>query len=180
MKIIGYTVGTTMPKPNLAQTDPNKGDYVKNKDALDDRYYTEEEIDSKLDALESRYYTEAEIDQKLDLKADASVIPTKIADLADDETHRTVSDAEKEAWNSKLDGPVQTDNIVHGESKEVLSNILETYILSIDYSLLAFDTSEIVINGSSSDDPGTEEPDDTLSATNAILGYAVLGQMILG
>lgn len=51
MKIIGYTVGTTLPKPNLAQNDPKKGDYVKNREALDDRYYTEEEINIKLDAL---------------------------------------------------------------------------------------------------------------------------------
>ena len=48
MKIIGYTVGTTLPKSNLAQTDPKKGDYVKNKEALDDRYYTEPEIDEKM------------------------------------------------------------------------------------------------------------------------------------
>ena len=32
MKIIGNTVGTTLPKPDLMQTDPKKGDYVKGKD----------------------------------------------------------------------------------------------------------------------------------------------------
>lgn len=32
MKIIGNTVGTTMPKPNLMQNDPRKGDFVKGKD----------------------------------------------------------------------------------------------------------------------------------------------------
>lgn len=31
MKIIGNTVGTSLPKPNLMQTDPRKGDYVKGK-----------------------------------------------------------------------------------------------------------------------------------------------------
>lgn len=30
-KIIGITVGTTLPKPNFKQTDPTKGDYIKNK-----------------------------------------------------------------------------------------------------------------------------------------------------
>lgn len=30
-KIIGVTVGTTIPKPNWEQTDPKKGDYIKNK-----------------------------------------------------------------------------------------------------------------------------------------------------
>ena len=29
MKIIGNTVGTTLPKPNLMQDDPRKGDFVK-------------------------------------------------------------------------------------------------------------------------------------------------------
>ena len=28
MKIYGNTVGTTLPKPNLDQTDPNKGDFI--------------------------------------------------------------------------------------------------------------------------------------------------------
>lgn len=30
-KIIGVTVGTQLPKPDFAQTDPSKGDYIKNK-----------------------------------------------------------------------------------------------------------------------------------------------------
>lgn len=30
-KIIGVTVGTQLPKPNFKQTDPTKGDYIKNK-----------------------------------------------------------------------------------------------------------------------------------------------------
>lgn len=31
-KIIGVTVGSPLPKPNLMQTDPNKGDFVKGKE----------------------------------------------------------------------------------------------------------------------------------------------------
>ena len=30
-KIIGVTVGTTLPKPNFKQNDPTKGDYIRNK-----------------------------------------------------------------------------------------------------------------------------------------------------
>lgn len=30
-KIIGITVGTQLPKPNFKQTDPTKGDYIRNK-----------------------------------------------------------------------------------------------------------------------------------------------------
>ena len=32
MKIVGNTVGTTTPKPNLLQNDPKKGDYVHGKE----------------------------------------------------------------------------------------------------------------------------------------------------
>lgn len=32
MKIIGNTVGMGLPKPDLMQTDPSKGDYVKGKE----------------------------------------------------------------------------------------------------------------------------------------------------
>ena len=34
-KIIGVTVGTTLPKPNFKQTDPSKGDYIRNKPDFD-------------------------------------------------------------------------------------------------------------------------------------------------
>ena len=30
-KIVGVTVGTTLPKPDFLQNDPRKGDYIKNK-----------------------------------------------------------------------------------------------------------------------------------------------------
>ena len=42
-KIIGVTVGTTLPKPNFKQDDPTKGDYIINKpdfDSLNDRVNT--------------------------------------------------------------------------------------------------------------------------------------------
>lgn len=42
-KIIGVTVGTQLPKPNFKQTDPTKGDYIRNKpdfDGLKDRVDT--------------------------------------------------------------------------------------------------------------------------------------------
>lgn len=35
MKIIGATVGTTIPKPSFKQTDPTKGDYIKDKPDFD-------------------------------------------------------------------------------------------------------------------------------------------------
>ena len=36
-KIIGNTVGTTIPKPDLRQTDPSKGDYVRGKEILQEQ-----------------------------------------------------------------------------------------------------------------------------------------------
>ena len=58
---------------------------------------------------------------------------------------------------------VESTKVTHGENS--LSNILETYILNIDYdTLLAFDTSEIVIGAIS---------------TTSVLGQAILGQRVL-
>lgn len=58
---------------------------------------------------------------------------------------------------------VDSTRVMHDES--ILSDILETYILTIDYdTLLAFDTSEIVIGATS---------------TTSVLGQAILGQMVL-
>lgn len=34
-KIIGVTVGSSLPKPNFKQTDPTKGDYIRNKPDFD-------------------------------------------------------------------------------------------------------------------------------------------------
>ena len=48
-KIIGNTVGTTLPKPNLEQTDPRKGDYVKGKAS----YAKQEDVPSKVSQLEN-------------------------------------------------------------------------------------------------------------------------------
>jgi len=62
----------------------------------------------------------------------------------------------------------------------LLSTILDTYILNIDYSAIAFDMSEIVFDTSSDGGgSGSGDSSDTSSATNAVLGYAVLGQMVL-
>lgn len=58
---------------------------------------------------------------------------------------------------------VPSTRVTHGE--DILSNILTTYILNIDYeTLLAFDTSEIVTGATS---------------TTSVLGQAILGQMVL-
>lgn len=58
---------------------------------------------------------------------------------------------------------VPSTRVTHDEY--LLSNILETYVLNIDYdTLLAFDTSEVVTGATS---------------TTSVLGQAILGQMVL-
>ena len=60
---------------------------------------------------------------------------------------------------------IATSNIVHSDDNQLLSEIIKNYLLNVDYSTLAFDTSEIVFGGVS---------------TTSILGQAMLGRMILG
>ena len=64
-------------------------------------------------------------------------------------------------------GQLYTDIITHRDTKDILlSDLINSYILNIDYEKnLAFNTSEIVIGSGS---------------TTSRLGYAILGQMILG
>ena len=64
---------------------------------------------------------------------------------------------------------IPSSNVYHEE--EALSDIIETYILNIDYSLLSFDTSDIVFDDSP---PASDD------STTAKLGYAILGKMVLG
>ena len=66
--------------------------------------------------------------------------------------------------------------VVHGEAQELLSNIIETYILNINYEPISFDVTEIVFAGSSSGGDSGENSD----STTAKLGYAILGKMMLG
>ena len=59
-----------------------------------------------------------------------NAVPTSLSDLSDDETHRTVTDAEKEAWNAKVDkveGKGLSTNDYTTEEKELLAN-LNTFV----------------------------------------------------
>ena len=64
-----------------------------------------------------------------------------------------------------VDEHIVIDSTKVSHEENMLSNILETYILNIDYeTLLAFDTSEIVTGATS---------------TTSVLGQAILGQLVL-
>lgn len=75
MKIIGNTVGMGLPKPNLKQTDPTKGDYVKGKDA----FAKAEDVPTKVSQLDndSGFLTHH---QDISGKLDASKLPDAIED----------------------------------------------------------------------------------------------------
>ena len=50
-KIIGVTVGTQLPKPNFKQTDPTKGDYIKNKPDFEG---LKARVDNKADLVDGK------------------------------------------------------------------------------------------------------------------------------
>lgn len=90
MKVIGYTVSTTKPRPSFAQTDPKKGDYIRDQEVLDERYYTEAEIDAALSQKADAQSTDnaisnlqvnideavSSINEQLENKANKSEIPS--------------------------------------------------------------------------------------------------------
>ena len=60
-KIIGVTVGTTLPKPNFKQNDPTKGDYIKNKPDFDGLKSKVEQIEVTVDKIQKNAYDDTEI-----------------------------------------------------------------------------------------------------------------------
>ena len=63
---------------------------------------------------------------------------------------------------SDINTVATTSQITHEDI--LLSEIVNTYIMNVDYNELAFDTTEIVINTTN---------------TTSVLGQAILGQMVL-
>jgi len=65
--------------------------------------YTKSAVDTALGnkADVSTTYTKTETNNLLNAKASASDIPTTLAQLTDDATHRVVTDDEKASWNAK-------------------------------------------------------------------------------
>lgn len=58
---------------------------------------------------------------------------------------------------------LSSQQVMHGNN--LLSDLINTYLLSVDYDILAFDTTELVVGSA--------------NTASAILGQAILGQMIL-
>lgn len=75
-KIIGITVGTTLPKPNFKQTDPTKGDYIRNKPDFDGLKSRVSDVEERLNSVNG------EVDPTLSIEgkaADAKVTGDAIA-----------------------------------------------------------------------------------------------------
>ena len=92
-------------KPIIAGTDGLAStDYVDNKFASID--FPVDSVNGKtgavaLTASDVGAVTMSDVNAAISGKADASEIPTALSDLAADDTHRTVTDAEKATWNAK-------------------------------------------------------------------------------
>lgn len=147
--------------------------------SYDDRYYTETEIDEKLqpisegiDALEI-LVGDKKVSDQISEAIDGVVFPVSSVNGKTGSVQLTASDVG--ALSSEDE--ILSERVVHGSEKTQISNIIDTYILTIDYEkLLAFNTAEIVIDSNSSGgDIDNEDAD-----TSAVLGKAVLGQMVLG
>lgn len=77
-------------------------------------------IEGAVDGLVSKSY----VDDALAEKANTNDIPTKLSDLRDDMSHRTVTDAEKLSWSNKLD-PSSVSSLA---SQTYVDNAIQTAI----------------------------------------------------
>lgn len=77
------------------------------------------------------FYTKSETDTLLNAKANTSDIPTELADLAGDSTHRTVTDAEKTTWNSKQNKYILGISTDYSSSEPLNINNLDEGIYEI-------------------------------------------------
>lgn len=154
-KIIGVTVGSSLPKPNFKQTDPTKGDYIRNKPDFDGL---------KTDVANiSDLVGDTKVSDQISTAVDAIDFPVDSVNGKTGAVQLTASDV----GALPADAQIPSENVVHGSAKTLLSNIIDTYILNINYdNLLAFDKTEIVFGSAS-------------ASTTSVLGQAILGQMVL-
>ncbi len=133
-KIIGVTVGTTMPKPNFDQTDPSKGDYIRGdrafitpddtltqvgrpadakatRDAINQVQTSIDEVTGVISNLDNRYYTEAEIDSMM-ADFDAAITSKSDSDHIHDDLYYTETeiDAKLGAMQSDIDSKVDAED----------------------------------------------------------------------
>lgn len=111
MKIVGNTVGTTMPRPNLMQNDPQKGDYVKGKEEFKEQLRAElgktdttltEADKQEIAELAAQFVDVPEVD--LSGYAKRSEIPSKTSQLQNDNVYATEEYVANKIAEAELSG----------------------------------------------------------------------------
>jgi hypothetical protein len=161
-KIIGVTVGTQLPKPNFDQTDPTKGDYIRGNRSFLTMDETLTQSGRPADAKatgDAINLVQADVDIKLSGKSDIS--------HSHDSSYDVIGSAETAIATSKE----YTDNKV---ASMIFIGTREEYNAANANGQILINTFVIITDDESSSDSG-----DPTSPTTSMLGYAVLGQMVL-
>lgn len=83
------------------------------------------DTDDIADTADNRYTNDTDISRLADTSGENTgdqTLPTTLAELSDDSTHRLVTDTEKSTWNGKQNAMGSDDNYVTDAEKVVLSN----------------------------------------------------------
>lgn len=97
-KFEDFAITGEQVQADYLETDDTKASFIKNKPAVDSE--VKEDSDS---LITSGAVFKAIQNIELPESGGTGTIPTKLSELDDDETHRLVTDAEKEVWNNKSD-----------------------------------------------------------------------------
>lgn len=116
------------------------------------------ELSNTISAGDLNAYTKTEVNNLLNSKANTSDIPTSLSDLNDDATHRTVTDTEKQTWNSKQE-PISDLNTI----RQNASNAYQKPNTGIPLSDLSEEVQDAIENAGSL----TEESDPIFTASPA-------------
>lgn len=119
MKIIGYTVGTPLPKPNLKQTDPTKGDYVKGKEILDEKYI---KVDEQELTDEQKAQVRTNVDAVSMTEAEALTDSVAFIDVEDNEN---VDVPDSDVSNIVVDSALSTSSTNPVQNKVITEKINE-------------------------------------------------------
>ena len=116
-KIIGYTVGTTLPKPSFAQTDPKKGDYIKDKEVLDTQFV-------KLDAQELTEEQKAQARINIGAEDEVYILQDGETDANAPDTAVIIIDPTESEFDGELSGGAYVEianNLTTSDPSMVLS-----------------------------------------------------------
>lgn len=133
MKIVGYTVGTPLPKPNLKQTDPTKGDYIKGKEILDEKYIKvdEQELTEDQKAQARANVNAVSVEEVGELINDVAYISTEDNENVENPDVETLDIVIDSALSETSTNPVQ-NKIVTAKINEVYEQLVELKNSSIN------------------------------------------------